>query len=177
MDSFELSKIAAAILSALLVIVGFRTFLETREEFRPEAKPGFTLPAPVETTAGAGAAAPAAAGPAFDAAAVAAAVPGANADNGATLFSKCKACHKIDKGGPNAVGPNLWGVVGRPRGSHEGFNYSEAMKSVGGDWTPEHLAAFIHSPKTAVPGTKMLFPGLPDANDLADLIAYLSTLK
>jgi cytochrome c len=177
MDSFELSKIAAAILSALLVIVGFRTFLEVREEFAPAQKPGFTLPAPVEAAASGKEAEAAPAGPAFDAAAVAAAVAGANAENGATIFSKCKACHKADSSGANAVGPNLWGVVGRPRGSHAGFSYSEAMKSVGGDWTPEHLAAFIHSPKTAVPGTKMIFPGIPDANDLADLIKYLSTLK
>lgn len=177
MDSFELSKIAAAILSALLVIVGFRTFLEVRQELAPAQKPGFTLPAPAEPAAGGEAPAAEPAAPAFDAAAVAAAVGAANADNGATIFSKCKACHKADKGGPNAVGPNLFGVVGRPLASHEGFNYSEAMKSAGGNWTPEHLAAFIHSPKTAVPGTKMLFPGIPDANDLADLIAYLSTLK
>ena len=64
------------------------------------------------------------------------------------------------EGGPNKVGPNLWGVVGRPKASHEGFNYSDAMKAKGGNWTPEDLASFVHGPKTFVPGTKMLFPGI-----------------
>ncbi|HUJ36875.1 MAG TPA: cytochrome c family protein, partial [Hyphomicrobium sp.] len=86
-------------------------------------------------------------------------------------------CHDGTSGGPNKVGPNLWGVVGRPKASHEGFNYSDAMKAKGGNWTPEDLAQFVHSPKTFVPGTKMLFPGIADQGELADLLAYLNTLK
>jgi cytochrome c len=182
MDTFEVAKIAGAVLSALLVIVGFRTALEISEESRTPEKPGYTLPPPAEQASpvkpGGGAAVPApVALPAFDAAAVVKASIEGNAQNGAATFKKCQACHDGTSGGPNKVGPNLWGVVGRPKASHEGFNYSDAMKGKGGNWTPEDLAQFVHSPKTFVPGTKMLFPGIADQGELADLLAYLNTLK
>jgi cytochrome c len=184
MDSFELSKIAGGFLCALLVIVGFRTMLEIGREREAPEKPGYVLPLPEAApaagqAAGAaapgGAAAPAAA--AFDPAAVAQAAASANVQAGATIFKKCQACHSGEHGGPNKVGPNLAGVVGRPKASHEGFNYSDAMKAKGGNWTLEDLASFVHSPKTFVPGTKMLFPGIADAGDLGDLLAYLNTVK
>jgi len=187
MDSFEVTKIAGAVLSALIVIVGFRVALEIAEESRPPEKPGYTLPTPQPATpsgvpaGGApGVAAPVDLPPiaaAFDPKAVADAAASASADAGSKIFKKCQACHSGEKGGPNKVGPNLWGVVGRPKASHEGFNYSDAMKAKGGNWTLPDLAAFVHSPKEFVPGTKMLFPGVSDPSDLSDLLAYLNTLK
>ncbi len=186
MDTFELSKIAGGVLAALLVIVGFRTALKIAEESHVPEKPGYSLPmpevaAPSDVPAGgaAGVEAPVdlPAVPGFDAASVAEAAAGADAGAGATIFKKCMACHSIDQGGPNKVGPNLWGLVGRPKASHEGFNYSDAMKAKGGDWTPADIAAFIHNPKEFVPGTKMLFPGIKDSADLSDLLAYLNTQK
>jgi cytochrome c len=145
MDSFEISKIAGGVLCALLVIVGFRTALEIAGTGHGPEKPGYTLPMPAEPTAGppaeAGAAVPApVALPAtpggFDPAEVAKAAAGANAQSGAAIFKKCQACHSGDKGGPNKAGPNLWGIVGRPKAAHEGFNYSDALKAKGGNWTP-----------------------------------------
>jgi cytochrome c len=187
MDTFELSKIAGGVLCALLVIVGFRVAIDLAQEGRPHEPPGFTLPMPQETTGpvppGGAAAVPApvdlpAVQPeAFDAAAVGQAASTADATAGAAVSKKCIACHSFDQGGPNKVGPNLWGVVGRPKGSHAGFAYSEAMKTKGGDWTLPDLAAFTHNPKEFVPGTKMIFPGIQDSTDLADLLAYLNTLK
>jgi cytochrome c len=173
-DSFELSKIAGAVLCALLVIVGFRVALEIAHHGAAPEKPGYVLPMPEASAPGEGGAAKPAA-PAFDAAAVAQAAATGNAEAGANVFKKCTACHSPEAG--NKVGPGLQGIVGRPLASHAGFNYSEAMKAKGGDWTLEHLAEFIHSPKTSVPGTKMAFPGIPDSTDLADLLAYLNTLK
>lgn len=187
MDSFEVAKIAGAVLSALIVIVGFRTALYIAAEHRAHGPVGYALPlpqaaAPSDVPPGGAGAVPApvdlpAIPPKFDAAAVAEAAAGANAEAGATAFKKCTACHSIDQGGPNKVGPNLWGVVGRAKASHEGFNYSDAMKAKGGDWTLPDLAGFIHNPKEFLPGTKMIFPGVSDPTDLADLLAYLNTRK
>lgn len=188
MDSFEFTKIAGAVLSALLLIFGTKTLVESRQAHAPE-KPGYTLPAasaPAETppagdktAAATGKEAPAAAGaPAKaaggGAAAVVAALAKANADNGKALFNKCKACHHVEKGKPKAVGPNLWGVVNRPKASFEGFEYSPGMKAKGGNWTFEDLAAFVSSPKGFVADTKMVFTGLPNPTDAADVIAYLA---
>jgi cytochrome c len=184
-DSFELSKIAGGFLCALLVIVGFRVALEIAEHGEAPEKPGYVLPTPQaggeagHATPGAAPAAPGAApaAPAFDAKAVADAAASASAENGQKIFMKCGTCHSAEHGGPNKMGPNLAGVVGRPKASHAGFTYSDAMKARGGDWTPEDLAAFIHNPKGFLPGTKMAFPGVADPGDLADLLAYLNTAK
>ncbi|MEI9899970.1 MAG: cytochrome c family protein [Hyphomicrobium sp.] len=179
-DSFELSKIAGAFLCALLVIVGFRTALEIAGHSQAPEKPGYVLPlAEAAPAAGHGGEAPAAApaAPAFDAKAVADAAASGDVASGQKIFTKCAACHSIEPGGPNKVGPNLAGVVGRPRASHAGFNYSDAMKAKGGNWTLEDLAGFIHNPKGFVPGTKMLFPGIADPGDLSNLLAYLSSVK
>ncbi len=183
MDTFEIAKIAGAVLSALLVIVGFRTVLEISEESHVPKKPGYTLPAPAaqgpaaKPAEGAAAVPAPVALPAFDPAPIVKASAEGNVGNGSAAFKKCQACHDGTKGGPNKVGPSLWGVVGRPKAAHEGFNYSDALKGKGGDWTPEDLVAFIHAPKAFAPGTKMLFPGIADQGELADLLAYLNTLK
>lgn len=100
----------------------------------------------------------------------------ANPAAGEKIFNKCKACHNADQGGPNKVGPNLWGVVGRPIAHHEGFNYSSALSEKSGEtWTYDHLNTFLTSPKAWAPGTKMTFAGLSKVEDRADVIAYLRT--
>jgi cytochrome c len=177
MDSFEFTKIAAAVLTALLVIVGFRTLLEIREASRPHVDPklGYTLPVAEANGAVAGKGdAPAAA---FDAAKVAQAAATASADAGKEGFGKCKACHSVEPG-KNGTGPSLAGVVGRKLASVPGFNYSDALKNKGGEWTPEALATFLNNPREAIPGNKMSFGGFKgDTAGLADMIAYLKTVK
>ncbi len=104
-----------------------------------------------------------------------AAVPAAaqNAPSGAVLYAPCKACHTIDKGGRNGLGPNLNGVVGRKAGSLPGFNYSAAMKGFGKTWTPALLDAYLADPRKTVPNNKMIYPGLKDPQKRAALIAWL----
>ena len=99
-----------------------------------------------------------------------------NVEAGKDVFKKCAACHTPNKGGENKVGPNLFGVIGRKLGSHAGFAYSDAVKNKGGDWTYETMAAYLHNPKDSIPGNKMAFAGVPDTQDLVDVIAYLRTL-
>jgi cytochrome c len=178
-DEFEFTKIAGAVLSALLLIFGTRTLIDMNVGHAPE-KPGFQLPAAAEGGGGAAEAsgdkAAAAETPDEAAKKVLALLPKANADNGKAIFKKCHACHVAEKGKAATVGPNLWDIVNRKRASFPGFNYSDAMKAKGGDWSFEELAKFIHSPKTYIPGTKMVFSGLPSESDEADVIAYLATL-
>lgn len=94
---------------------------------------------------------------------------------GEKVFGKCKSCHSV--AGKNGTGPHLNGVEGRPRGSVEGFVYSEAMASKHDPWTPEEMYGFLKQPKAYVPGTKMGFAGLPNPQDRANVIAYLATVK
>jgi cytochrome c len=98
----------------------------------------------------------------------------ADAEAGKTVFNKCKACHQIDK---NAVGPHHGGVVGRKVASVADYNYSAALKAKDWTWDDASLDKWLQGPMKDVPGTKMIFPGVKDDTDRANLIAYLKTLK
>ena len=101
----------------------------------------------------------------------------ANADAGLAVRPRCATCHTFEQNGPHRVGPNLWNVVGRDKGSLPGFQYSEAMRNAPGTWTFAELDAFLTAPAQHTPGTRMNFPGMPSAIDRANLIAYLRTLS
>jgi cytochrome c len=101
----------------------------------------------------------------------------ADIDRGAKIFKKCASCHSIAKGEAARVGPNLYGVIGRKRGSFVGFSYSEAMKAKGGNWDSESINSFITKPKEYLPGTKMAFAGLKKPQDRADVVLYLQGQK
>jgi cytochrome c len=92
---------------------------------------------------------------------------------GEKVFLKCKACHQVGETAKNAVGPELNGVVGRKAGTVEGYNYSEANKGSGLTWDEATLKDYLKNPKAKVPGTKMIFPGLPQEADIDNVIAYL----
>ncbi|AWJ82122.1 cytochrome c family protein (plasmid) [Azospirillum sp. TSH58] len=96
-----------------------------------------------------------------------------DADAGEKVFNQCKACHTIEAGGPNRVGPNLHGVVGRPSGSIESFKYSDAMKGAGLTWDEANLDKYLTDPKGTVPGNKMAFAGVKNEQARKDLIAFL----
>ena len=92
---------------------------------------------------------------------------------GEKVFAKYKACHQVGETAKNFVGPVLNGVVGRRAGSYPGYNYSEANKTSGLTWDEATLKVYLKNPKEKVPGTKMVFPGLPADDDVANVIAYL----
>lgn len=97
--------------------------------------------------------------------------------SGKESYAKCVACHTIDKGGRNGVGPNMHGVVGRAVASIEGYSYSAAMKVKGGVWDEVTLDAYLENPRKAVVGTKMSFAGLSNADERKALIEYLKAQK
>lgn len=100
----------------------------------------------------------------------------ADIGKGEKVFSKCKACHKLENGA-NGTGPHLFGVVNRDVAAIDGFGYSAGMSELGGVWDHEQLNAFLENPKGYVKGTKMGFSGLKKPADRANLIAYLETIQ
>jgi len=170
MDSFEWNKIIGSVLGTVLFVLVVHLISQAIYYSPPPQKPGYVI-------AGAEAqAAPAAKEPAPAAEALpdfAVAIPAADAMAGAAIAERCGVCHDWSKDGPNKIGPNLYGVVGRPRGSHPGFEYSAAMKGKGGEWTYPDLYTFLQQPAVFVPGTKMAFAGLPRAQDRLNVIAFL----
>jgi cytochrome c2 len=99
-----------------------------------------------------------------------------DAAKGQQVFRQCGVCHSIEAG-ETKLGPSLAGVVGRKAGTEPGFDYSSAMKSYGKVWDKESLDAYLANPAATVPSGKMVFIGLKDATQRADVIAYLETLK
>lgn len=111
------------------------------------------------------------------AAVLAFATTGASAQDAAAgekVFLKCKVCHQIGEGAKNGVGPVLNGLFGRKSGSVEGYSYSEANKNSGITWEPAVFAEYIKNPRAKIPGTKMVFAGIQNDKEIADLTAYIA---
>ena len=92
---------------------------------------------------------------------------------GEKAFNKCKACHTIEQGGANRVGPNLHGVVGREAGAVQGFSYSKPIQETDVSWTEDNLDKYLADPKGFIPGNKMAFPGIKNEAERQNIIAYL----
>jgi cytochrome c len=167
MNSFELNKVLGALLGTCLILLALN--IAAGAIFSPEkpAKPGYAIAVKE--------------GPAKEAAPQATPLPTrlakASVEKGQSTAKQCQACHTFEKGGPNRVGPNLYGIVGSDRGEGRGFNFSSAMKAKGGKWTFEELDKFLAGPREYIPGTAMTFAGIQNEQQRADVIDYLHTLS
>jgi cytochrome c len=171
MDSFELNKILGAVLVTCLVLVAVNIAADAI--FTPEkpARPGYEIAITTPTQPTTEANAEKTASPPIEQLLATASV-----ERGTAATRVCTTCHNFEKGGPNGVGPNLWGVVNRPRASEPGYNYSAAMKAKGGEWMFDELNKFLMNPSGDIPGTAMTFAGISRAQARADVIDYLHTL-
>ena len=171
MDSFEWNKIAGAVLGTLLFVVAVRIASGMIFEVEEPEKPGYVVEGVEAPTATGATQAPVEeALPDWGTV-----LPKADVAAGKSIASRCEQCHDLSKGGPNKIGPALWGVVGRPRASHPAFDYSSAMKSKPGSWSYDELFKFLKSPGAYIPGTKMSFAGLRSVDERVNLIAFLRT--
>jgi cytochrome c len=170
MNSFELNKILGALLGTCLILLAVHIATGAIFSTPAPAKPGYDIAVKEEK-------------PGQQEAAKPAAVPienllaSASAEHGAQIAKQCATCHNFQEGQGAKTGPDLYGVVGRKIASVAGFNYSSALKAVNGTWTFDALNKWITDPRADVPGTAMLFAGLSNEKQRADVIAFLNTLS
>ena len=167
MDSFEVNKIAGAVLLALLVLFGTKTMSNLLFKVNKPEKPGYEVEVAEAPAKEAGKAAE------VKQVSFTELLANASAEKGKSVAKKCAACHTFGQGGANKIGPPLYGVLGRALGAAPGFAYSEALKAKGGAWDYESLNQFLTSPRKYIKGTKMAFAGIKRDTQRADLILFL----
>ena len=171
MNSFELNKIAGAILFTLLVYLGVQNLGVLLFSPKPADPNAYIVEGVVEEGA------PVVASVAEPVAPISELLQAASIEKGVKVAKKCVSCHSFDIGGANKIGPALWGIVDRDIAVSAGFNYSAALSDKDGVWDYEALNGFLENPKKYAKGTNMAFAGLRKAKDRANIIAYLDSLK
>jgi cytochrome c len=171
MNSFEINKILGALLGTCLVLVAMHIASGAIFTPEPPAKPGYVIEVKQEQPQGGAAQAAPAEAP------IETLLASASPERGAQIGKQCQACHNFQEGQGAKVGPDLYGVVGRPVASVAGFNYTDAIKKLGGNWTFDALNKWLTKPSADAPGTAMTFAGLTSEKQRADVIAYLNTLS
>lgn len=170
MDLFQFNKVAGAVLGTLLFVQLVALVSDAIFSHQKPTKPGYALPS------GQTAAAPEAK-PGVAEESLPELLAKADPKKGEADTAVCRLCHNFGKGEGVKIGPPLWGVVGRQKGSVPGFDYSAGMKAKGGTWTYDDLFQFIKDPQAYVTATKMTFAGEPDPKKRADIVSYLRTLS
>jgi cytochrome c len=169
MDSFELNKIIAAVLMVALLVIGLGKITDSVFHVQKPNIPGYQVEVESQLTSSTSVAADIA--EKIDIAAIMAL---GDITSGEKVFKKCAACHSINKGGKNKIGPALYNVVGRAVGGVNDYKYSKALASYGKEWTFEELNGFLTKPSSYLKGTKMSYAGLRKEKDRASVIKYLN---
>lgn len=174
-EAEDAAEVAAA--GAEAVVEAEETVVAEAEAEEPAEAEAAATEEPADADATAEAEAPAADAGGGEASPMVAMVEAADPADGERLFRQCSACHVADQGGANRVGPGLWGVFGADIAAHDGFNYSDALLGLEGNWTVDKLNAYLENPRDYAPGSRMAFAGLRSEEDRAAVIAYLHSLS
>ena len=169
MDSFELNKIIAAVLMVALLVIGLGKVADSVFYVKKPKNPGYQVRVENQLTSSASQATNVVAK--ID---IAAMMALGDVVSGEKIFKKCVACHSINKGGKNKIGPALYNVVGRTVGGVNDYKYSKTLASYGKEWTFEELNGFLEKPASYLKGTKMSYAGLRKEKDRASVIKYLN---
>ena len=169
MDSFELNKIIAAVLMVALLVIGLGKVADGIFHVKKPKNPGYQVKVESQLTSSTSQATDL-----VEKIDIAAIMALGDAETGAVIFKKCAACHSINKGGKNKIGPALYNVVGRAVGGLDDYKYSKALASYGKEWTFEELNGFLQKPSSYLKGTKMSYAGLRKEKDRASIIKYLN---
>ena len=169
MDSFEINKIVAAVLMVALLVIGIGKLSNVIFHVEKPKTPGYAVEVEEATTISSST--EAAVEEKID---IAALMAMGDVTAGEKIFKKCAACHSINKGGKNKIGPGLYNVVGRAFGGVGNYKYSKALTSYGKEWTFEELNGFLLKPASYIKGTKMSYAGLRKEKDRASVIKYLN---
>ena len=169
MDSFELNKIIAAVLMVALLVIGLGKIADVVFHVKKPKNPGYQVEVESQLTSGTSQAAAVA-----EKVDIGAFMTLGDVASGEKIFKKCAACHSINKGGKNKIGPALYNVVGRTVGGLDDYKYSKTLASYGKQWTFEELNGFLQKPASYLKGTKMSYAGLRKEKDRASIIKYLN---
>ena len=169
MDSFELNKIIAAVLMVALLVIGLGKIADGVFHVKKPKNPGYQVEVESQLTSGTSQAIEV-----VEKIDIAALMVLGDVASGEKIFKKCAACHSINKGGKNKIGPALYNVVGRAIGNLDNYKYSKALASYGKEWTVEELNGFLKKPASYLKGTKMSYAGLRKEKDRASVIKYLN---
>jgi cytochrome c len=169
MDSFELNKIIAAILMVVLLVIGLGKIADGVFHVKKPKNPGYQIEVESQLTS-----ATSQATEMVEKIDITAVMALGDIASGEKIFKKCAACHSINKGGKNKIGPALYNVVGRAVGGIDNYKYSKTLVSYDKEWTFEELNGFLTKPSSYLKGTKMSYAGLRKEKDRASVIKYLN---
>ena len=169
MDSFELNKIIAATLMVALLVIGLGKIADGVFHVKKPKNPGYQIEVESQLTS-----ATSQATEMVEKIDITAVMALGDIASGEKIFKKCAACHSINKGGKNKIGPALYNVVGRAVGGVDNYKYSKTLASYDKEWTFEELNGFLTKPSSYLKGTKMSYAGLRKEKDRASVIKYLN---